>query len=889
MVTEAKREYVLTWTQVVKSDRQSVGGKAWNLGRLQKYGFKIPQGGVITAQAYQEFIKSNGLQEMAETTSRAVTCNNIDDTGTHKILHLLRQEIKEGHVPEPIIKELTKMLDCLGITGNPVAVRSSAAAEDSTEASFAGIHDSFLNVSSLEKILSALKNCYASLWTPKAVAYRRKMNIGDDEVSPAVVIMEMVKAEAAGVGFTCDPQSGRQDILVINANFGLGESVVTGAVDPDTYYLDATYWYTKTRIIHQRIGRKEGLTQVNADGGTSFVQDTKLFSRQVLPDKIIEKLGLLLLRVFDSLGNCEQHQDIEWVFDGQDIYLVQARPVTALPGITFKALENQPDIWSNGNLRDALPMVQSPLNRRLMKNFIDSNLGAAFKEIGYQLPTGLEFSKFFNGRLYMNLSFFQWVMYDCMGAMPRDVNVFWGGHQPEIKINNPKPYRGLAGLKRILFLLKAGFRVNKLAKKSSQIHKEIADSVKGITKGLRQLNDRELTNIYDNLGQYIYRLSRQFWFLSGAATAPVGSLTRVLTKYFGDRSVFLLNALMVGGKAGITSADHGYRLVELTETVRTDNDALRFFSGDAYEPLSWEEKLPEKSAFKQAFREFIREYGHRAGYELDIINPRWKEDPSYLMDIIRSTISTADLNKLKMEQKEKSERAWVEIKEKVPGYRHSAIRKWLKQAQSGAAVREMTKSILALIMSSYREIAEELGSRLSERSIIKSRSDVYFCTWPELFAILSGEWDGSGLADLAANRKADKRTMELISPPDLFFGETPKFAERVEVTSGNFLKGIPVAAGQASGRARLINKPEEGNRLQPGDVLVAPSTDPGWTPLFLKAGAVVMETGGFLSHGAIVAREYGIPAVVNIPGVLKVIKEGQNLLVDGDEGKIFLQ
>jgi len=158
-----------------------------------------------------------------------------------------------------------------------------------------------------------------------------------------------------------------------------------------------------------------------------------------------------------------------------------------------------------------------------------------------------------------------------------------------------------------------------------------------------------------------------------------------------------------------------------------------------------------------------------------------------------------------------------------------------------------------------------------------------------LFAILSGEWDGSGLADLAANRKADKRTMELISPPDLFFGETPKFAERVEVTSGNFLKGIPVAAGQASGRARLINKPEEGNRLQPGDVLVAPSTDPGWTPLFLKAGAVVMETGGFLSHGAIVAREYGIPAVVNIPGVLKVIKEGQNLLVDGDEGKIFLQ
>ena len=181
MTIKAKGEYVLTWTQVIDTDQQTVGGKAWNLGRLQKYGFTIPKGGVVTTQAYQEFIKSNGLQEMVEITSGAVTCDNIDDTGSSKILASLRQRIREGHVPESFIKELDKKLDCWGISGKPAAVRSSAAAEDSAEASFAGIHDSFLNVCGLDNILSALKSCYASLWTPKAVAYRRKLNIRDHE------------------------------------------------------------------------------------------------------------------------------------------------------------------------------------------------------------------------------------------------------------------------------------------------------------------------------------------------------------------------------------------------------------------------------------------------------------------------------------------------------------------------------------------------------------------------------------------------------------------------------------------------------------------------------------------------------------------------------------
>lgn len=880
--------YFLTWEDAFKSGTQSAGGKGWNLGRLVKFGFNIPTGGVLTTKTYNEFISYNRLQEPVRDTALSITAENINETSCQEKLRKLRGKILQGSVPLVIVKELTSKLIDLGIFEKPLAVRSSAAAEDSAKASFAGIHESFLNISGLDHILEAVKGCYASLWSPQAVVYRRKLNIGDDDAA-AVVVMEMVAAQAAGVGFTCDPQTGRQDLLTINANFGLGESVVTGAVEPDTYYLDAGSWSAVPRLISRKTGRKERISQIKEDRGTEFIESPELSTRQVLSDKEIEKLGLLLLRVFEALGNGEQHQDVEWVFDGRDFVLVQARPVTAVSRNTFAALKHQTDIWSNGNLRDALPMVQSPLNRRLMKNFIETDLQASFTEIGYRLPEGLEFSRYFNGRLYLNLSVMQWGMFDCMGVLPRDFNTFWGGHQPEIELKNPKPYQGLAGLKKIWYLIKAGFLINRLTKNASEIHTQVSCSVEALTKeGLTQLQDREFINLLNELSRITSGFAKKFWFLSGAATAPIGSLLKVLSKYFGDRAPTVLNALMVGGEARITSADQGYRLVELAEIARQDNDALRFFEGTAFDPFTWEEQLPEGSPFKQAFREFIREFGHRAVYELDIINPRWKEDPSYLLDIIRSTKDTADLNKLKAAQTEKCEAAWREIKDKVPFYRRSSVRNLVAQGQSGAAVREMTKSMLAKAMESYRLIARELGTRLRERAIIERQGDIYFCTWPELFSLLTGDWDGTGLQALIADRKTAKKEMESISPPDIIFGDTPRLTEPVIDTSSNWLQGVPVAAGRGSGIARLIYHPDEGNRLQPGEVLVAPSTDPGWTPLFLKAGAVIMETGGFLSHGAIVAREYGIPAVVNIPGIMRVIKDGQQVIVSGDEGKISI-
>jgi rifampicin phosphotransferase len=287
---------------------------------------------------------------------------------------------------------------------------------------------------------------------------------------------------------------------------------------------------------------------------------------------------------------------------------------------------------------------------------------------------------------------------------------------------------------------------------------------------------------------------------------------------------------------------------------------------------------------------FIKEYGYRAIYELDITNPRWQEDPSYLLDIIRTTMATANLDDLRSRQKEKFNQAWAEIIALLPADKLEGIRKMIIDAQQGAGLREMAKSVLVMALQPYRSMALELGDRFARRDLIDEPSDIYFCTWPEIFSILRGEWNAIGLKSLVQDRIATHKANELLIPPDIIQGDNITYSQpAIIIPSGNYLQGVGAAAGKVTGIARLINHPGEGNKLRSGEVLVAPSTDPVWTPLFMKACAVIMETGGYISHGAIIAREYGIPTVINIPGVMKAIQDGQIVTVDGDEGRVILQ
>lgn len=883
----ADAAYTASWEEAFRLGVNEAGGKGWNLSRLSRYGFRIPLGWVLTTTAYRHFIDFNRLEEPFESASRQINIGNLKESAG--ILSDLRVQITNAAMPPALMEAIRERLAAEGLTNKAVAVRSSASAEDSREASFAGIHDTFLNVKGLDNIMEAIKGCYASLWTPRAVAYRRKLTIDDLELQPAVIIMEMVAAQSSGVAFSCDPQSGRRDLMIINANYGLGESVVSGAIEPDTYCLTSSIYTIMPEIKHKNIGSKLSLTRTCEDGGVYLAPCGDRKAEQALDEKDIKRLGNLITRVLDALGDDEEPQDIEWAFDGKDFFLLQARPVTTLPDYTFAAIKNQPPVWSNANYRDALPMVLSPLHRYMMKNIVDTIWFTTFSKPGYPVPEGLQFSRFFNGRLYCNISAVYWAQYDCNGVLPRDLTVFWGGHQPDLKIDDPAPFQGEAGLRRQKTAMRNMALCTEAGSKAANTFAEVAAGIENLAgEGFKDLPDAAFIARFESLGEIVQTYSEQYAFLGGAGGISLGMLIQILYGTLGPRTFTVVNGLMAGGEASITSADHGYRLVELAQLARQDKEAAQYFNSDDFDPVLWEKQLPENSPFKQAFRQFLKEYGHRAVYELDIINPRWQEDPSYLLGIIRTTMDTANLDAWRSGQKEKFNRVWEEITVLFSADQREEIRKTIGDAQQGAGLREMTKSILVLALRPYRMMALELGNRWARRGLISAPSDIFFCTWPEIFAILSGEWNGNGLKLLVQDRLKTHEANEKLVPPDIIQEDKASRSEPVIVPSGNYLQGIGAAAGKTTGIARLIGHPAEGKKLQPGEILVAPSTDPGWTPLFLKAGALVMETGGYISHGAIVAREYGIPAVINVPGIMKAVQNGRIITVDGDEGRIYL-
>lgn len=874
----------LSWPEAFAAGPEQAGGKGWNLGRLERYGFKVPGGGVLIAQAYTEFIEHNDLQGSLDEITAVATIDTIGQKESGDKLALIREMIQKGCFPEQIQAGLEAGLAAQGIINKSVAVRSSASAEDSSNASFAGIYDSFLNVRGIEGIISAIKRCYASLWTERAVSYRRKMNICDKEVLSAVVVMEMVEAEAAGIAFTCDPRTGREDLITVNANFGLGESVVAGSVDPDRYYLhNSSFLLT---LGSKTIGRKEAVTVIREEEGTELRNTGQASQSQVLSDENIIKLGYLILRVFAALGSSQAHQDVEWVFDGVDFILVQARPVTVLPRYTFPGIQDQPEIWSNSNVKDTVPIVSSTLNYSLTW-IANTFLTAFFTRMGYQVLEGLNFLRLFQGRNYLNMAAFQWCFYDSVGVLPADLNKSLGGHEPEIKINEKRTLSKT--IKRKLTMLKLVRIMAKTKKEAESSFSRVCEQTKSMfDRDSRKFSTNDFLQLFRQIAETAADYAPVVMIIASSGSLPNLMLVKLLDRYFPGKGNALTNALLAGA-ATITSAEHGYMLVELTEIARNDAEARNYFTAPEFTPLAWEEKLPDTSAFKQGFRKFLDKYGHRAIYEMDVINPRWREDPSYPLNIIRSILETADLQKIRNSQREKRDHAWMEINRKLPLYMRWLVKYLVRDIEKSVALREMGKSVAILMYEPMRKLAQEFGRRFSETGILQEQADIYHCTWAEIISVISGDWDGTGLATLVSERKMTREELADVSPPDFIIGETPQFAAHESHVEGNALVGLGVAAGRATGTARLVFHPNESANLQPGEILVAPSTDPGWTPLFLKASAIVMETGGFLAHGAIVAREYGVPAVVNIPGVMKIIKDGQKVSVDGDGGKVYLE
>ena len=878
----------LDWNEVFTAGVAVAGGKGWNLARLDRYGFPVPPGGVLTAQAYRDFVFNNRMDEKLQAASKEM--DRLDPSGDRlaELSDEVRRLFLSGEMSPSLMEEVEKLISEWGLSGGPLAVRSSATDEDSPSASFAGIHDSFLNVRGREELFSAIRACWASVWSPRATAYRRRMGISGEPPAPAVVIMGMIGAAVSGVAFSCHPGNGREDQVFISANFGLGESVVGGYADPDEYTVHVGFHSLHQSLVTKRLGRKEKRTVPEPGGGTCLADSPDEGARQALKDDDILRLARIVCRVYCALGNFEEHQDVEWVFDGNDFYIVQSRPVTTVPRYTYPELMDKPTIWSNANFRDTLPMVIPPMSWSNMADALDTVLKSVMNAVGYTILPGISRKRLYMGRGYFNASVIQWENYDCFASPPERVNSLLGGHHPTIDVPGREPLTRLPGrIRRNLVYMKVAKKIRKNVE--AQFEK-LSDRMRTAReKDLKAVSDADLLEFWSDIERAFRETPDVHFALVGSAASYL-MMILFLDRYFPQRGQSLANALLAG-RERTTSAEHGYRLIDLARVAADDTDARAFLADDDNDPQSWRAVLPESSPFKNEFSAFLGEFGHRGIYEWDIRNPRWGEDPSWLLDVIRSTLDETrsdSIENLKQRQKETSEAAWQEIVSRLPFYWRPWMRKLLAGAGQETVQREMARSTLSRVSGLGRITALECGRRFVDRGLLVEIDDVFFITWEEAQAILAGEDKGRGIKSLVADRKKRYGELETMAPPDFLEEDIPYSAAPEKTTGGNSLTGLGVAAGRAEGPAKLIHQPAEGNRLLKGDVLVAPGTDPAWTPLFLRASALVMETGGIISHGAIVAREYGIPAVINVPGVLQVLKDGSRVLVDGDEGKVYL-
>ncbi|MFV2056814.1 MAG: PEP-utilizing enzyme, partial [Thiohalomonadales bacterium] len=547
----------------------------------------------------------------------------------------------------------------------------------------------------------------------------------------------------------------------------------------------------------------------------------------------------------------------------------------------------QPDIWSNSNFRDALPMVVPVAQRDANVYTVNQTILASFNEFGLTIKPGLSIAKLYNGRLYFNTGLYQRLIYDAVGMMPEDFNLFSGGHQPNIDVPSGSPFSGLQGLARIMRMIKYARAISREQKQQDKLYAKIETFVTAFkSTELANLPDQGLLDLLLSTEHQLLEFMDRYMLLS-AGIGPFGMAIKSLKQAFGDTAAGIVSALATG-QGDQPSANQVYGLLELAEIARDDPAAINFLGAGKFSNADWQQ-MPLDSDFRRAFADYLEKYGYRAVFEVDISQPRWHEDPSYLLGNIAKAMPTANLKRHKQRQQELYNNASLRLKKNVGFFKRQWVTKLVHDAVQGANTRETAKSYSVKLFGLMRFIYLEAGRRLHEKNIINEAEAIFDCSRADVLSILGQQWNGQGLKNLIAHRQNEIQALNRQDAPDVIIDNKNIFEKAKPVSGDNTYMGIGVSAGQIKGVARRVHDPAQGALLKPGEIMIAPSTDPSWTPLFLNAAGIVLETGGYTSHGSIVAREYGIPAVVNVPGALTLISDGQVVFVNGETGRVVLE
>lgn len=873
-----------------------VGGKGANLARLARAGFPVPAGFLITTRAYDAFVTRHGLRGFVRDALRPPP---EDPAALEAASRAIRERFEAGRMPGRLEAAVRDALAELG--SPPVAVRSSATAEDLPELSFAGQHDTYLNVVGADALIAAVVRCWSSLWTARAIGYRARNGVESEGVSLAVVVQGMVQAEASGVLFTANPQSGKRSELVIEAGPGLGEGLVSGQLEPDRYV--ATH---DGRILFTKLGSKAHSIRPAPGGGTRTVEEDAA-GRPALPEEGIAELARLGARVAQLYG---APQDVEWAWDGERFSLLQSRPITSLfplpEGLPCEPLRV---MLSFGAVQGMLEPL-TPLGRDALRALF---AGAA-RRLGFDYT--LETQPVLRAaaeRLFVDVT--------PLAAHPVGRRVLQralplvepGGAESLAPIwEDPRltaapgvsPLAGLWRGARVLLPMAVRLLHALLwpdaarARLQGRIEALVAE-LEARGDAARTLQERvELLEAASARG--VATLIPGFPPRVAAGLIPLAALGRLASELGAGAPEIL--ELLRGLPHNVTT-EMDLALWGAACAIRGDAPSLACFGEAGAQDLAERHlagALPDVA--QRAVGAFLERYGMRGVAEIDLGRPRWREDPTAIMQVLQSYLEISDPEQAPDATFARgADVARAAIARLAEGLRATRAG-WIKRRAVGwaarrvralAGLRESPKFTIIRLFGIVRAGLLESGRELADAGVLDEPEDLFFLRLGEL-----RDLDGRGTArdparvpawkDRVAERRARwQRERGRRQIPRVLLSDGQAFYEGLGSGAGDApgLVGSPVSPGVVEGTVHVLRDPR-GARLSPGEILVCPATDPGWTPLFLAAGGLVMEVGGLMTHGAVVAREYGIPAVVGVHDATHRLESGQRVRVDGSSGRI---
>ncbi|HWB27136.1 MAG TPA: phosphoenolpyruvate synthase [Chitinophagaceae bacterium] len=863
---------ILGLRDVDKTMLAMVGGKGANLGELNNIeGITVPGGFCITTEAYKRIIGQSPL--LKKLVERLSHLKAEDRREIAELSSEIRKVIEGIAIPADISEQVTSFLSGSG-KGIAFAIRSSATAEDLPSASFAGQQDTYLNIVGMEEILHHISKCWASLFTERAVTYRIQNGFSHHKVQLSVIVQKMVFPQVAGIMFTADPINGNRKVLSVDASFGLGEALVSGLVNADNYKV------RDGKVIDKKISAKKLAVYALHRGGTIQKEvDPALQEKASLKDEQVVELENIGRKIEKHFGS---PQDIEWCLADDTFYIVQSRPVTTLFPVPETNDEEKHVYISVGHQQ----MMTDPMKP----------LGLSLWQL-----TATRYMAKAGGRLFVD------VTPELGSATGREMLLHaMGQHDPLLKdalvtlIKRGDFVPSLPGDNK-----QSAAKSNSVAT-SSEFHSQMENDPaivaglvgrsEALVDALKQnIRDKQGTELLDFIIEDIQQLKKMMRVPEnmGAIMAAINAaawLNEKMMEWLGEKNV--ADTLTQSAPGNITS-EMGLALLDVADVIRPYTAIINFL-----EQTKNDDFLNELVKFKggletrEAIDAFLDKYGMRCPGEIDITKPRWSEQPTALIPIILTNIKNFEPGAAKRKFEEglkgalNKEQELLQRLKQLPGgeQKAEAAKRAISLLRNFIGYREYPKYSIVSHSFIYKQALLKEAGWMVQANVIHEKEDIYYLTFEELReAVHTNEVDYR----LINSRKDEHTLFEKLNPPRVITsdGEIITGKYNRENLPAAAIVGLAVSSGITEGRARVIVNMSEA-KLEKGDILVTTFTDPSWTPLFVSIKGLVTEVGGLMTHGAVIAREYGLPAVVGVENATTLIKDGQRIRVNGTDGYV---